>query len=358
MRIACIGYLHGAGGAERQIIMLANAMAEKGHEVHMIVLADFKSNYVISNKIIIHDLSDMEKNNCMKIVNRYLILKKVLKSIKPDISVHYWLQSAYFCVFMPSQITGRIIYSERGDPGDSEYTGLLGVIRDITLKKVQGIVFQSEGARDYFGKNIIEKSVIIHNSISIPEGEYLKACENREKKIVNVGRLHSQKNQQLLIEAFSKIEKKFPEYYVEIYGAGNLEKELKQKIKSLNLENKVFLRGTKTNILDYIYNASVFVLTSDYEGMPNALMEAMAIGVPCISTDCKPGGARTLINNGVNGIIISPNDGDILATKISDVLSNSLFAKKLSNEGIKIRKTHTSKEIFDQWEKFFMNILR
>lgn len=120
MRIAFIGYLHGAGGAERQIIMLANAMAEKGHDAHLVILVDNKSQYNKSKNLKIYDLSEIELKKGNKIINRFLALKKVLGIIKPDISVHYWFQSVYFCAMMAKSITGKIIYSERGDPGDSE----------------------------------------------------------------------------------------------------------------------------------------------------------------------------------------------------------------------------------------------
>ena len=95
MKIACIGYLHGAGGAERQIIMLANAMAERGHEVHLLILAANKSQYDVSKDVRIHDLTGAEEYAGNKIVNRYKALKRALAEIKPDVSVSYWLQSAY-----------------------------------------------------------------------------------------------------------------------------------------------------------------------------------------------------------------------------------------------------------------------
>lgn len=358
MKIVCVGYLHGSGGAERQIVMLSNAMAKRGHEVHLIVLVDFNSKYQICDNVIVHNLANKEKKGKLKILKRYLMLKRLMEKIQPDISVHYWLQSAYFCSIMPSKVTGKIIYSERGDPGDAEYNGLLGIIRSVAFKRIHGFVFQSEGARDYFDMNIKIRSVVIHNSIFISDEQYVKPCKERRKKIVTVGRLHEQKNQRLLIDAFAKIADDFQEYSLEIFGTGELESVLLKHIKELHLEDRIFLRGNRTNILDYIYDASLFVLTSDYEGMPNALMEAMAIGVPCISTDCKPGGARTLINNGVNGFIVPVNDILALANSMENVLNNQELAESVAIEGMKIRNNHTQIKIFDQWESFFLKLLK
>ena len=357
MKIVCVGYLHGAGGAERQIIMLANALSQRGHEVHLIILAENKSKYSITNTVNIHNLTEIESKSRNKIINRFHALKEVLYKIKPDLSIHYWLQSAYYCAMMDKSIIGRIIYSERGDPSDAEYKGFLGIVRNIAFKRIDGFVFQSEGARDFFKESIKKKSIIIHNSIFIPEDKYLKPCKIREKKIVNVGRLHPQKNQKLLINSFAKIAADFPEYTLEIYGEGELRVELQKQIDDLGLTGRVLLKGTTKNILEHVYTASLFVLSSDYEGMPNALMEAMSIGVPCISTDCRPGGARTLICNKVNGWLTPIGDANLLSSCMKTVLLRGDKNNEIILNAMKIRETHSGKKVFDAWDNYCNNVV-
>lgn len=352
MKIACIGYLHGAGGAEKQIIMLANALAARGHEIHLIILAANNSQYDIRNDVNKHDLSDLEKKSGSKILNRYLALKEILKEIVPDASINYWLQSAYFCAMMSKSITGKVIYSERGDPGDKEYSGMLGIVRWLAFKRINGFVFQSEGARNYFSEKIRKKSIVIHNSVSIPDDKYTIPCECRKKKIVTVGRLHPQKNQKILIDAFSKIANDFPEFVLDIYGDGELKKDLQEQICRLDMEKRIYLKGTVKNILDYVYDASIFVLSSDYEGLPNSLMESLALGVPSISTDCKPGGARTLIKDGLNGWIVPRGNADILAKKIKQVLNSEIDNCLLKKEAISFRVSHSSKTVFNKWDEY------
>ena len=356
MRIACVAYLHGAGGAERQIIMLANELANRGEDVHLIVLAANNSKYKINNKkITIHDLSSKEASS-IRILSRYKQLKKVLRLIMPDVSIHYWLQSAYFCALMPKKITGKIIYSERGNPGDKEYRGLLGIVRKFAFAKIDGFVFQSIGAKDYFNRSIQEKSVVIPNSVFIPEGKYSTPCTKREKIIINVGRLHPQKNQQMLIRAFSLVHDEFPEYKLIIFGDGELKKELLDLIDNLNLNKKVYLHKSVDNILDYVYKASLFVLSSDYEGMPNALMEAMAIGVPSISTNYKPGGVIELIDENRNGWIVPINDEVALARKIKQALNND--NDNIMRHAMIIRKKFSSEVIFNKWDDYCHKIFR
>ena len=352
MKIVCVGYLHGAGGAERQIIMLANALAKRKHEVHLIVLVENNSKYSIEQSVIVHDLTAVEKRNGNRIVERFRALKSELAKIQPDVSIHYWLQSAYMCAMMKKSITGHVIYSERGDPGDAEYKGVLGIVRFLAFRRVDGFVFQSEGARDYFKGRVVKKSVVIRNSVELPEGRFLEPCQNREKKIVNVGRLHPQKNQQLLINSFAKIANQFPEYILEIYGDGELKESLQEQIDQLGLHDRIYLKGITQNILEKVYTASLFVLTSDYEGMPNALMEAMAVGVPCISTDCRPGGARELIENGKNGWIVPVNNVDALSDKIRNVLNTLSESGNIAKKAREIRHTYSSYIVFNRWDRF------
>ena len=355
MRIVTIGYLHGRGGAERQIIMLSNELAKLGHDVHLIILAEWGATYKINNKVAIHNLTGVEHGK-MKIIRRFNILRKELSIIKPDISVHYNFQSAYFCAVLPQKITGRIIFSERGDPYDKEYSGGLGFIRKISIPKIDGFVFQSEGARDYFDESVKHRSIVIHNPVSIPYRKY-SIPKIREKRIINVGRLHPQKNQHLLIEAFKKIASKFPKYKLEIYGDGPLHDELQEHINRLGLTSQIAIHKSREDIFDVVTNASLFVLTSNYEGMPNALMEAMALGVPCISTDCRPGGARALIQNEINGIVTPLRNPEILAEKMDYMLSNPDIAEQMGVKAQTIIETHRPEEIVKKWEDFLKMII-
>lgn len=351
MKIACVAYLHGTGGAERQITMLANAMSKKNYEVHLIVLVDNKSKYEIYPEVIVHDLTECEKNTKVRFVSRFFALEKELKAIRPDISVHFWLQSAYFCAMMNKSVCGKVIYSERGDPGDSEYNGILGRIRNLAFKRIDWFVFQSEGARDYFLSKIVERSTVIHNAVSIPENLYTTLPEERKNIILNVGRLHPQKNQKLLIDAFNLIKDQIADYSLHIYGDGELERELNDQIKRLGLEKRVFILPSTKDIYDRMRESSLFVLSSDYEGMPNVLLEAMSLGIPSVSTDCKPGGARTIISQNKNGIIVPLNDKEKLADAMLDVLMHKDKADKLAEQGMLIRKMHSKEHIYDIWDQ-------
>ncbi len=354
MKIVTVGYLHGAGGAERQIILLSNQLALRGHEVTLCILAENNSPYRIDDRIKIIDVSNVENNiksSVGKILKRLFVFRKVVKQVKPDAIINYNLQSAYFCLTLCKRQRGKVIYSERGDPYDAEYSGLLGKIRDYTVKRMDGLVFQSEGARDFFPNVVKQKSIVIHNSVNVLQDKY-PIPTHREKRIVNVGRLHPQKNQKLLIGAFAKIAKSFPDYSLEIYGDGELHDELQRQINDLGLKDRIVIYPSRKDLWNCIYNASLFILSSDYEGMPNALMEAMALGLPCISTDCRPGGARSLIEDGVNGFIVPVKSTMELAQRMSECLSQKDVSERIASNARQIELTHSDKVLFDKWNDF------
>ena len=355
MKIITVGYLHGSGGAEKQIILLSNQLAQRGHEVTLCVLNEYNSPYPISEKVNIVDLTDEEGTGRLRILRRYRAFKKTVEKCKPDVIVNYNLQSAYFCLGISKKARGKVVYSERGDPYDNEYSGLLGRVRDFTVARMDGLVFQSEGARDFFSVAVRKKSIIIHNSVNVPQDKY-PIPNVREKRIVNVGRLHPQKNQHLLIDAFSQIAGTFPQYTIDIYGDGELHDELQQHINKCALNDRIKIHPSRKDIWDCIHKASLFVLTSDYEGMPNALMEAMALGLPCISTDCRPGGARSLIEDGVNGYIVPVKSATELALKMSKCLSHKDISERIAANARQIVLTHNDKILFDKWNKYLLRV--
>lgn len=352
MNLLFIGYMHGYGGAEKMLIKLANQMSIRGHNITLISLVSNNIVYDISSNINYIYIKDEGCSKLNILLHRFIRLKHHIKQTNPDLIINFWLQPTYLCALMGRNISKKTIYSERGDPMDKEYDGILKWIRKFTFYKIKGIVFQSSGARNCFGEYVKKKSCIIHNPVFV-EQKYLNVKSKREKRIVTVGRLHEQKNQVLLIKAFSMLPSNLNDFILEIYGDGNLKNFLSDYIKEKGLENRVFLKGTYSNIHEKIVDASLFVLCSNYEGLPNALIEAMTLGIPCISTDCKPGGAREIINDGVNGYIVERNNVYELTNKIVYLLNHQDLANKFSKEAKRISVDFNPKIIFDKWDSYF-----
>ena len=167
--------------------------------------------------------------------------------------------------------------------------------------------------------------------------------------IVTDSRLNKQKNLGMLIEAFSKICSSHPEYTVEIFGRGEEEENLKRKAEEFSVADKVIFKGFSSNIYEDIRDCAIYVCSSDYEGISNALLEALGMGLPTISTDCPVGGSRLLIENDVNGILIDVGDVDSLSKQIDRLICNPDLAEKLSENAVRVRDKYATEKIAQMW---------
>lgn len=178
----------------------------------------------------------------------------------------------------------------------------------------------------------------------------------RAKKIVTAGRLVPQKNYDILIRAFKEVSKEFPEYTLTIYGNGDERAKLENLICNLELREKVLLPGATKDLFNEIIDAEIFVLSPNFEGMPNALIEAMALGIPCISTDCPSGGPRSLIKNMHNGILVTVNEVDEMVKAIKLILTDRKKSQKISTEAVKVRVELDKDRICNRWADYIKQL--
>ncbi|MBS1362149.1 MAG: glycosyltransferase [Acidaminococcaceae bacterium] len=344
------------GGAERVMSILANEWGKNNVETMILVTeTEAISKYHLSNKITMN--SCFEEKKRAKIPHLVIIkrVREICKKWQPDVVISFYND---LCALTAVAITGLnipLIYSERNDPNRTNQRQVDRLYRKIVEHMASKIVFQTTGAQRCYSKRVQEKSTVILNPVNtngFPIHDFL----HEKLEIVSVGRLEAQKNQKLLIGAFDLIASDFPEYQLTIYGEGSLRKELEEYIKAKGLQERVFLPGNKNNIQEHIKDASLFVLSSDYEGIPNALIEAMAIGLPCVSTDCSPGGARELIEDGVNGLITPCGDANKLSDAMRMLLSNKAYAKACGIEALKIREKTDVRKISEDWLGYMLEV--
>ena len=345
----CIPSL-GSGGAERVTSILANKLVEYGYEVSIIMLSRMLCVYPLCEKIKTESL-DCDADAGMPYIKRFFTrLKKIRRTVKrlsPDVVISFMSETnidvctALFGMNIP------VIVSERNDPKVDPRSKIKQLMRRIAYLKPRGFVFQTPDAQSYFSKRIRKKSSIILNPLTstlpqVFEGE-------RDKRIVAVGRLNKQKNFPMLIDAFSVFSEAHREYVLEIYGEGALEEKIKEYITSKNLDGKVFLRGFCRDVHERTLSSAMFVMSSDFEGMPNALLEAMAIGLPCISTDCPCGGPRMLIEPYKNGLLVPVNDSGKMLEAMTYMAENPEEAKRMSQSAASVRQRADVDVITKQW---------
>lgn len=351
-----IGGLSG-GGAERVTCNLASYLARKGHEIVILTMSDDTATYTLDDNVLrVPLLKSSERKGLL--YDSILRLKRFISHLYKDKVDAYVVMLPVTTIMLLrfSWLTkSKIIAAERVDP--SIYpSGKQRLLKSLA-RKADGWVFQTEEERNWYGKTTGKANVrIIPNAIN-PDFIREQYRGERKKTIVTAGRLTKQKNHVLLIKAFAKISSKYPDYQLIIYGGGNLKEIIESTIKKLNVGDKVILPGYTTNIGDKIKDSSLFVLSSDFEGMPNALMEAMALGLPCISTDCDGGGASFLIDNEKNGLLVPKDDVDALASAMERMLSDREFAKKCGKEAHAVCEWLAPEKIYTDWENFLTTIV-
>lgn len=335
----------GGGGAERVTVALGDYFCENNYKVNFIVFSKKNNNYTINSKIHIDYLP--EKTDEKKvIIDRICTLKRLLKEKKPDYIISLGLGYQYL-VLGNLLNKYKFILSERNAP-QYFYKWYEKIYVKHCYKKAYRVVFQTKDAQAYYGKSIEAKSKVIANPItaSLP----LPYEGIRKKCIVAVNRLSRQKNVFMLLKAMKRVFSKFPEYTLEIYGKGEQKEELERYAEELGLLDKVMFMGQKANVHSYILDASMFVLSSDFEGMSNSMLEAMAIGLPVVCTDCPIGGARMVIENNVNGILTSVGDDEEFADAIIDLLSNPKKAERLGKNASLLREKLSIETVAKEWE--------
>ena len=200
-----------------------------------------------------------------------------------------------------------------------------------------------------YPNKIHKKSVVIPNPVNknLPEPYHGK----KDKKIVAIGRLSNQKNFPMLINSFAEFHKENNDYVLEIYGEGSLLSELKDLVKKHELEKHIFFKVYIEDITTAIKKAEMYISTSNYEGISNAMIEALAMGIPSICTNCPVGGASMMIKNNINGILIPVKDEKALVESMNKISKDLEFANKLSNNGCLVREEYSIEKIAKKWQK-------
>lgn len=340
------------GGAERAVVKLANHWAAKEKEVFIITITDdAKDFYTLDKKIARIKLGLMEprKTFFQKVrlqFKRMHALTTTIRKIKPDIVISFQTETNLLALETAPFHSVPVIISERTNIHMQKMKWIPAILRRLLYPLAQKIVFVSHGAANAYNWISKDKKAVIYNPVE--PVETFKDGE-RTQEIVALGRLVKLKGYDLLIEAFSSLAAKHPAWNLKIYGEGPYRPDLENLISRYGLENCVFLPGATQNVPEVLSKAGIFVLSSRYEGMPNALMEAMSYGAPCISFDCAFGPSE-LIQTGQNGILVANGDVSELAQNISALINDAQKREAIGHQAQKINSDLAVDKITAQWE--------
>lgn len=345
----------GKGGAERVMTNLARHFREQGYTVYLVTKTVSDSEYEVPEGVtrIVADITCEEetKSRILNLCKRVAKLRRIWKDIKPDAIVSFIRKNNIMAIASSRLMHIPVLVSVRTDPR-RELEG----IEKATLfafRFADGIICQTTQASDYFPDYLRKKIVILPNSLTkqFIRDEYVPKSK---KEIVTVGRMDNYKNQDLLLDVFEDIKNSYPDWSLHIYGEGERYDTLTSKYTG----ERIYFHGQVNDVAGRIEDSKIFVLPSDNEGMPNALIEAMALGLACISTDCPVGGPADIIEDGVNGYLIPVKDKEKLKERLIELLDSEEKRISLGKNSLKIGNTLSPDNVNKQWQDYVESFIK
>ena len=354
----CIGfYLYSLdnGGAERVTAILASTLADNDINVTVFVMkAASSTSYQLSDKVKIVDISNdpaLEGANSSLIFNlkRIFVLRRLVIATRPQVLFTMMVDSNVIGILALVGTGIPCVVSERNDPGRSSANLPWSIMRKLVYGLSYSVIAQTSRVRSWILKNTFASAVeVIPNPIQMPIVDGLPVVDvpkQRGPMIMGVGRLCRQKQFTHLVEAFKLVSERHPDWWLAILGEGEDRDDLQKLIDSYGLTGRALLVGRVGNMTAWYSEAKLFVLTSLFEGYPNALIEAMANGVASIAYDCP----TEVIENDVNGILVDADDVSALAQKMELLMSDRVFARKISEEAQEVQFSLEPDTIAERW---------
>ena len=349
-----------SGGAERVVVSLANKFANK-FEVFLIVLNETKTVYDVDKEVNLIYLQEKysPSNSLIKaITSNVIFVKKIVKTARKnqiDILIGFTTSVNILSIISSRFLKRPNLISERNNPEVYVPNIFWRILRNFCYPFTNGLIVQTDVIKGFYQKIIQESKIkIIPNPIDEIILSVRKDYSERENVILTVGRLDANKNQRLLIEAFANLN--VVNWKLVIVGDGILREEYIKLTSSLGISDKVDFVGNISNVSDYYNKAKIFVFTSQSEGFPNALLEAMSFGLPCISTDC-PSGPSEIIKNNENGYLIEVNNRIQLEGQMTNLMTNQRLCLEFSAKALLSIDKYKLQEIYKHWEILILNLV-
>ncbi len=346
------------GGTERVVVNLAGYLAAHGMQVVLVTQYCHQDEYELPGGVnrIQSELTEEEKTS-KRVGNFFARLRKlrgIIKEERPGCILSF-IGKNNFMALLASFFTGiPVVVSVRGEPACEYASGAMRFLAKTLFVKASGIILQTNEAKAFFPRYLQKKAVILKNPLN-PDFIREPFAGKRSGQIVSVGRVDGNKNHEMLIRAFAQVAEEFPETTLAVYGEGECRESLKELAAQLGLSQRISLPGAVSDVPDRIMQSSVFVLCSNSEGMPNALLEAMCLGIPCISTDCPCGGPAELISDGENGFLIPVGDTKALADRLRLLLADEKKAAGMGKRAAALLEDYKPETVNRQWQEYLLS---
>lgn len=366
LRITLVISSLGPGGAERVMAIMANYWAEHGREVTLITLAsrthDFYPLHHGVHRIALGltGTSSHIASAAWHNLRRLQRLRQEIRASQPDVVLSFIDQANVLTLAGSLGLRIPVVVSERIDPRYHDIGSIWAWLRRLLYPQADALVVQTDGVRGWAER--IVKSHAVHVIPNAAPGLVVRHHDGLDLKptgrtIVAMGRFAPQKGFDILLKAFARCARKHSDWSLVILGEGEERGRLEALVSKLGLKDRVNMPGQVKDPFEILCGADLFVLSSRYEGFPNALMEAMAYGRAVISTDC-PSGPREIIRDGVDGMLVMPDNVDALAAAMDRLMADQVARQGLGKRAMEVAERFSTEKVMKIWDELFVSISR
>jgi glycosyltransferase involved in cell wall biosynthesis len=364
MKICLIISSLSAGGAERVLSLMANHWAGKGHDVTLMTLASVASDfYAVDLRVKRVGLDLMRASphqfaGAFNNLRRLGVLRLAIRHAEPDVVVSFMAETNVLVLLASRGLRLGVIVSERVDPSRHSIGTVWSWLRRRLYRRADRVVVQSEQVRDWFGAFVgRERLTIIPNPVNVTNESNngvsmagMTGGRSNRPTMIGMGRMTSQKGFDLLLKAFSIAVRELPEWRLVLLGEGEERSALEQLAERLGLAGKVFFPGRVQTPQAILRQAELFVLSSRYEGFPNALLEAMSCALPVISFDCQSGPSE-IIRDGIDGLLVPAEDVEALASAMMQLMGDPAQRARLAVQVVHVTDRFGMEKVMALWDE-------
>ncbi|MFV0434109.1 MAG: glycosyltransferase [Leucobacter sp.] len=355
-RLLLLTHSLGNGGSERVTVNIANHAKRRGWDVGVIPLVLSEQDYPLDENVLVDRRVPQGGIRLIRGLRKARHVVAAVHQFKPDVVLSLDAGYGYLALAKVRSRFG-LVTSPRWDPeGMLRGRPARRALYDLTFALSSRVVFQTRGAAAYFGERLRAKAAIIGNPLRDGLVHNDTPFNLRDKEIVAFGRFAPEKRFDVLIKAFAIFRKKFPEYTLSVFGRGSERERIQDLVRELQLSEIVSIEDFRADIHERIHNASMYVLSSDREGVSNSMLEAMAIGLPSACTDCPPGGARETIERYRTGELGEVGDPGSLAAAMCKIAESPERADTMIVNGRKLLEEMSGDVVCERWLQLLTDV--